>query len=137
MILLDTNVVSELLRPVPNPVVQAWVSACRAPFTTAITVQETFFGVERLPDSRRRSDLTETLEQILSDLVGPRILPFSALSARHTAAIQAHRQRLGRPIGFADAQIAGIALSRGATLATRNVRDFGDLELDVVDPWRG
>lgn len=135
MIILDTNVLSELVKTRPHPAVEEWARGIESAFTTAITVQECFYGVELLPGSERRDALTRTLERIIDAVFEGRVLPYTEVSARHTAALIAHRQRLGRPIGAADAQIAGIAIEHGATLATRNTRDFVGMPLEVVDPW--
>lgn len=135
MIILDTNVVSELLRPRPSPVVTQWVDAQPQPFTTAITIQECFYGVELLESTGRARELAARLEGILDDFFPRRILPYSAIAARHTAVVIAHRRRIGRPISTTDAQIAGIAFEHGATLATRNTRDFVGMRLDLANPW--
>lgn len=135
MIILDTSVLSELLRPRPSRIVTQWVGAQPQPFTTAITIQESFYGIELLESSGRARELAARLEGILDDFFGGRILPYSAIAARHTAVVIAHRRRLGRPISAADAQIAGIALEHRATLATRDTSDFVGMRLDLVNPW--
>jgi toxin FitB len=135
VIILDTNVVSELLRPRPSLVVARWVDAQARPFITAITIQESFYGIELLTSELRGRELTARLEVILDSVFHARILPYSAIAARHTAVVIAHRRRLGRPISTADAQIAGIALEHRATLVTRNTRDFVGMRLDLANPW--
>lgn len=136
MILLDTNVISELIRPDPEPAVLHWIRTREPEIgTTVITVQELMFGVELLGDTERSRQLRSACEAVF-DRLGPRILPLTTTSARYAAVAMAHRRAIGRPIASADAQIAGIALAHGASLATRNTRDFAGLPLDVVDPWR-
>ncbi len=137
MIILDTNVLSELLRPRPSAVVTRWVDAQPHPFTTAITIQECFYGIELLASELRGRELAARLEVILDHVFRARILPFSAIAARHTAVVIAHRRRIGRPISTTDAQIAGISLEHRATLATRNTRDFAGMRLDLANPWDG
>jgi predicted nucleic acid-binding protein len=136
VIIVDTNIVSELLREDPDESVAKWVDSHPLLSTTAITVQESYYGLERMPESRRRSALFDQLDRVFEEVFGPRLLPYDAVAARCTAALVVVRERMGRPIGVADAQIAGIALAHGASLATRNTRDFAGLPLDVVDPWR-
>lgn len=138
MIVLDTNVLSETLRPTPSAGVMAWLRSepAAALFTTTITEAELLYGVALLPPGRRRQLLTAVVEQIFAEDLAGRILPFDSAAARDYADIAAARRRSGRPISEADAQIAAITRSRGAALATRNVRDFAGCELRVIDPWR-
>lgn len=136
MIVLDTNVVSELIRAEPEPLVVAWVDglvtdAC----ITAITAAELLHGIALLPAGRRRTRLAELVQALLEDDFGERVLAFDVVAAAHYAAIAARRSGLGRPISQADAQIAAICRSHGATIATRNVADFDETGLTVVDPW--
>lgn len=139
MILLDTNVVSELMRAAPEPAVQARLA--RQPrasvFVTAITEAELRYGVELLPARKRKSALAAQLDGMLAEDFAGRSLPFDSPAAVAFAEIAAERRRAGRPISQADAQIAAIARSRGATLATRNLGDFDGCGLDISDPWKG
>jgi predicted nucleic acid-binding protein len=104
-------------------------------FTTAITEAEVFYGIALLPSGKRRRQLESAASLVFDqDLIG-RILPFDSASAREYAQIMAARRRIGRPIAEADAQIAAIARSRGAAIATRDVADFADCGLTVLSPW--
>jgi toxin FitB len=125
MIVVDTNVVSELMRPSPSPQVQDWVNA-RAPgelCTTAVTVAEIRYGLERLPDGRRKDSLLATATDVFTAF-SKFIQPFDADAAVCYATIVARRDRLGLPIDGFDAQIAAICRTRSAALATRNAKDF-------------
>ncbi|MCI2956414.1 type II toxin-antitoxin system VapC family toxin [Agromyces atrinae] len=136
MIILDTNVISEFLRPEPSHSVREWLDAQTAieVTTTAITVAELRLGVMRLPDGARRREIERGVDQAL-DLFRGRILPFDERAATIYADIVATRDARGRPISAADAQIAAIALSQRGALATRNTRDFEHLDLELIDPW--
>jgi predicted nucleic acid-binding protein len=138
MIVLDTNVLSELMRQEPEEKVMRWLDSLDAATisTTAITVAEMLYGVARLPDGRRRQRLGETVEGLVEEDLGGRVEPFDAPSATHYAALVSERERSGRPIGVADGQIAAICRKLGATLATRNVGDFRSTGVDLIDPWR-
>jgi len=137
MIILDTNVLSELMRPTPSPRVVAWVAKQPATelFTTSITEAEIFYGLELLAKSKRREGLLAAAEAMLAEDLAGRVLGFDSDAARAFPRIAAHRCALGRPISHADAQIAAIAQVRGAKLATRNVTDFADCGVHAVDPW--
>ncbi len=137
MIVLDTNVLSELMRPVPEPKVVVWLEqqAADALFTTAITRGEMFDGAHRLPAGRRRSDLFREIEAIFSTDMAGRVLPYDEAAADAYAEITAMRRAQGRPSSQSDMMIAGIARSHGAALATRNVRDFEDCGISLIDPW--
>lgn len=137
MIVLDTNVLSEGLRPQPSPTVLRWMQSepIAALFTTTITEAELLYGAILLPDGRRRQALEAVIAQLLGVQFAGRVLPFDSAAAREFADIAASRRRAGRPIGEADARIAAIARSRGAALATRNVGDFAGCGLTVIDPW--
>jgi predicted nucleic acid-binding protein len=137
VIILDTNVVSEVSRPSPSEKVLAWMRSepRSALFTTTITEGELLYGIALLPEGRRRQTLETLVAGILvEDFVG-RILPFDSAAAREFAGIAATRRRIGRPISEPDARIAAIARSRGASLATRDIADFADCGLELIDPW--
>ena len=137
MIVIDTNVLSELMRRSPSQAVLEWVAAQPAArlFTTTITQAEILFGLALLPEGRRRTSLTAAASQIFAEDFIDRVLPFDAVAAEAFAPIASARRRRGRPIGAFDAQIAAITASRGASLATRNVMDFLDCGLTVINPW--
>lgn len=137
MILLDTNVLSALMRTRPDPAVVAWLDG-QAPesiWTTAVNVFEIRFGIELLPASRRRRTLEAAFEAMLRDDLAGHVAAFDSAAAEEAAALAARRQRIGRTVDLRDTQIAGIALARRAALATRNVRHFDGLNVDVVSPW--
>jgi predicted nucleic acid-binding protein len=139
MIILDTNVIAELMRPKPSARVVVWVAKQRATelFTTSITEAEIFYGIELLAKGKRREGLLAAADAMFTEDLAGRIFGFESETARAFSKIAAHRRALGRPIRHADAQIAAIAQVRGARLATRNVADFEDCGLDVVNPWNG
>jgi len=139
MIILDTNVLSELMRPTPSARLVAWVAKQSATelFTTSITEGEIFYGIELLTKGKRRQGLLAAAEAVFAEDLAGRIFGFESEAARVFSKIAAHRRALGRPISHADAQIAAISQVRGAKLATRNVADFQDCGLEVVDPWNG
>jgi hypothetical protein len=136
MILLDTNVLSELMRPTPSPAVESWMGSQPAAsmFISEITEAELRYGLALLPESRRRRRLVAQAEAMLTEDFAGRILSFDSPAASTYARIAAARRLSGRPIPHPDAQIAAIAASRGASLATRNVADFIDCRIDIVDP---
>ncbi len=137
MILLDTNILSELMRPAPDPAVERWlaVQPDASMFISAITEAELRYGAALLPSGKRRSALTAEIDGMLEEDFDGRILPFDRLAAQAFAEIAADRRQAGRPISQADAQIAAIARSRGASLATRNVPDFDGCGVEVINPW--
>ncbi len=135
MIILDTNVISELARQTPDEQVLAWVDDQDEVAVTATTLAELLYGVARLPDGARRSRLAEGIRAIISDELGGQVIAFDRTAASHYADIVAGRSRTGRPMGIADGQIAATCRARGAALATRNVRDFEDVGIAVVNPW--
>jgi len=137
VIVVDTNVLSELMRPTPEPSVRQWAFGQPAAelVTSAISMAEILYGLARLPDGQRRADLQLAATDVFTAF-GDRILPFDAAAVRHYAAIVERRDRMGRPIDGFDAQIAAIAAARGAAaVATRNVRDFEHTGVDLVNPW--
>jgi hypothetical protein len=137
MIVLDTNVLSETLRAEPAPRILDWLSGHPRTtlFTTSITEAEIHFGLELLPAGRRRKALQDAIARVFDTDMSGCVLPFDSAAAREFGLIAATRRRAGKPMSQADAQIAAIARSRGAALATRNTADFTDCELDVIDPW--
>ena len=138
MIILDTNVASELMKAPPAPVVRDWVRARdgRELYTTSITLAEIRYGIERLPTGRRRDLLRSTADELFAAFAD-QILPFDAAAAAQYALIVSHRDGVGLPIDGFDAQIASICRTHGAALATRNLRDFRGTEVDLIDPWNG
>lgn len=138
MIILDTNVVSELFRSAPNEHVVAWLEAITDDVAiTAVTLAELLAGVRRIPDGRRKDELAARIEAAIDPFRGGRsILPFDDVAAGFYAEVLLARDAAGRPISTADAQIAAICLAYGATCATRNIRDFEHTGVDLFDPWR-
>jgi predicted nucleic acid-binding protein len=137
MIILDTNVVSALMRQDLDSTVLEWLDSQppESTWITAVTVFEVHFGLDLLAQGRRRRQLEDAFARALDEDFEARILPFERSSARAAALIAARRRQAGRPIEIRDAQIAGIAAARRATLATRNIRHFADLGIALIDPW--
>jgi predicted nucleic acid-binding protein len=137
MILLDTNVVSELMRAHPHVGVRSFLAAQRleALFLPSLVVAEIRYGLARLPEGQRRAGLENLFERFLAEGFADRILPFDATCATRYARARAAREAEGHPITLADAVIGGTALAHGATLATRNTSDFEGLGLALVNPW--
>lgn len=137
MIVLDTNVVSEVIRAESNPQVIGWIDGMLDDelFITAVTEAELLYGVARLPGGRRKSALAGAIEDIVEGDFRDRIFPFDHGAASHYGRIAAGLERVGRPIAAADAQIASICSFWGATLATRNVSDFVATGIELVNPW--
>jgi predicted nucleic acid-binding protein len=135
LIVLDTNVISELARPAPSLSVLAWADAQDDAAITATTAAELLHGVARLPDGARKSGLTDAIREMLDGPLRDKVLAFDRAAASHYGEIVAAREAAGRPISIADAQIAAICRSRAATLGTRNVRDFESVGITVVNPW--
>ena len=137
MVVLDTNVVSELMKAAPRPSVKLWLAAQPrlTVFIGAITEAELRLGVALLPGGRRRDALAADMEAMIAEDFGGRVLAFDSPAAKAFAAIVADRRRSGRPIAIPDAQIAAIARSRGASVATRNVDDFEGCGVEVINPW--
>lgn len=138
MILLDTNVVSELMRAEPAGAVLAWFGAqdAAALFLSAISEAELRAGVAVLPAGRRRETLLAAVDAVTEQDFAGRLLPFDSAAARAYADVHARRRAAGRPIAEADCQIAAIAAARGLAVATRNTGDFQGCGIAVIDPWR-
>ncbi len=137
MIILDTNVVSELVRPAPSEKVLHWV-ASQPPlllYTTAVTQAEILYGMEILTEGKKRKALEEALNGMFAEDFRDRVLSFDSGCASFFAEIGAVRKKAGHPISQFDAQIAAIARSRKALLATRNTADFAGCGLKLIDPW--
>jgi hypothetical protein len=137
MIVLDTNVLSALMRVEPDRAVVRWLNglAAESIWTTSITLFEVQFGIDVLPDGERKTALQNAFHQAVYEDMQGRILDFDAPAAAAAGTIAAGQRALGRPVDMRDAQIAGIIAARRATLATRNIRHFADTGLALVDPW--
>lgn len=138
MIVLDTNVISEVFKPKPASGVLSWLQQQDddAVFTTAVTRGELMYGLNIMANGKRREMLVSGLQRIFAMRFAGRVLPYDESAADACASILARRRSIGRPTGMADVMIAGIARSRGAALATRNVRHFEDCGIALIDPWR-
>lgn len=139
MIILDTNVVSEPLRPRPNARVTDWLDTQnpKTLYLTSITLGELWYGVAVLPDGQRKRTLQRRLKDDFLPLFAGRILPFSEDAAVEFAELQAAVRAQGRPLPLADAMIAAITRQQGYTLATRNIHDFEHAGVPLIDPWAG
>jgi len=137
MILLDTNVLSELMRAKPVPEVLAWVDAQPSGklFICAITVAEILYGIARMPDGKRKQGLLELATLMFEEDFAGRILPFDTEAAVHYAGLAAESEAKGKVVDMADGQIAAIAALHDARVATRNVRNFDYLGVPVINPW--
>ena len=137
MILLDTNVLSEALKPLSSPIVLRWLAAQEpsSVFTTSVTQAEVLYGIETLPPGKRRTRLLAAVEKMFAEEFEGRILPFDEDSARAFAGIVAARDAAGRPISQFDAMIAAIARSHRAAVATHNTADFQHCGIDLINPW--
>ncbi|MCK6441161.1 type II toxin-antitoxin system VapC family toxin [Elstera cyanobacteriorum] len=137
MILLDTNILSEVMCDEPDPRVLAWLDA-QAPdhvFTSTITEAEIRFGIALLAEGRRKALLCVAADRLFVETLSGRILPFGRDAALHYAALASERRRSGNPISTADCQIASIARAASLSLATRNIRDFDPCGVPVINPW--
>tara|TARA_R110000850_G_scaffold214615_1_gene340488 strand:- start:3207 stop:3629 length:423 start_codon:yes stop_codon:yes gene_type:complete len=138
VIILDTNILSELMRPAPNMRVVNWLNA-EEPLgvtITAITVAEILYGIERLPDGKRKQRFAQLAVEMFEEDFTDRVLPFDEVAAAYYATLVADSERSGRVVHSADAQIAAICQQHHARLATRNVKDFEHLGISIIDPWR-
>ncbi len=138
MIVLDTNVLSELIRQNPDPGVLAWLDSLPGSevVTTAVTAAELLYGMARLPPGRRRDTLAAAVQGVLDEDLRGRVESFDLIAATSYAELVSHREQLGRPISVADAQIAAICRRLHAPLATRNTADFEHTGVKLVNPWR-
>jgi predicted nucleic acid-binding protein len=137
MIVLDTNVISELMRPGPHPAVLSWVAAQpRATlYTTGINQAEILYGIAMLPEGRRRTALGVAAQAMFAEDLAGRVLAFNSAAAVHYAQIVTTRRRMGNPIEAFDALIAATALAAGADVATRDISGFASCGLTLIDPW--
>jgi len=137
VIVLDTNVLSALMRVDPDVTVVDWLDRQPADsvWLSSITVFEARFGLALLPKGRRRVALQLAFERVLAEDLANRVLDFDSMAAATAAQLAADQQRTGRSVDLRDTMIAGIALARRATIATRNTKHFEGLDVPVVDPW--
>jgi toxin FitB len=137
MILLDTNVISEMMRARPEPAVSAWLDRQLESelWTTSVVVAELLSGIDMMPEGRKQRVLREAVEGMIAEDFRDRILDFDLSAARHYGQVLATRRKVGHPIREFDAQIAAIARVHGADLATRDIDDFVACGLTVIDPW--
>jgi predicted nucleic acid-binding protein len=137
VILLDTNVVSELMKPQPNGAVVSFIEnqSIQTLFVPSLVVAEIHYGIRRLPSGHNRDNLTKAFTDFLEAGFGERVLGFDIRAAEGYATVRMRREQGGRPVQVQDALIGGMALTHGATLATRNIADFEDSGVAPVDPW--
>lgn len=139
MVILDTNVVAEMMKASPAPVVISWLNdqESAALFLTTITLGEIGYGLRVMPQRKRRLQLEQGFERLVAEGFAGRILAFDEEAARHYGEVMGRRKELGRPLSVPDGQIASIARARGFGVATRNVRDFTECGVEVLNPFEG
>lgn len=137
MIVLDTNVVTEMMKASPAPVVVAWLNdqETSALFLTTVTIGEISYGLRVLPQGRRRLLLEQGFERVVEEAFTGRILDFDEKAARRYGDVMGRRRKIGRPLSILDGQIAAIARVNGGAVATRNVWDFVECGVEVIDPF--
>ena len=137
MIILDTNILSAVMQETPDLIIVEWLDsqARESIWTTAITVFEIRLGLSILEKGKRRARLEQTFQLALDEILEGRVLPFDMASALTSADIAATRRRKGITVDMRDTQIAGIAVAKRSTLATRNTKDFQELPVSVINPW--
>jgi len=137
MFALDTNVVSEIVRPSPDAAVKGWLSAVSPShlYFPAVVVAELLAGIELMPEGRRRAQLQQLIGEFIAGAGPNNIIEFGQAAAAHYARVVASRQRQGRSVKVIDAQIAASAAARGFPVVTRNVRDFDGCGVDIINPW--
>ena len=138
MIILDTNVISEPIRPRPNRTVSLWLDqqVISATYTTATSVAELLLGIEILPEGRKKLELSERIRHFLNEYIGPRVLPFDAAAARVYPVIVGNARLRGLTIAVPDGQIAAVAAQNGFSVATRDTTPFLAAGVSVIDPWQ-
>jgi predicted nucleic acid-binding protein len=137
MIIVDTNIVAEMMKPSSDPSVVSWLNdqESAALFLTTVTIGEIGFGLEILPQGKRRLYLEQGFERVIAEAFTGRILVFDEEAARHYGVVMGRRRAIGRPLSIQDGQIASIARAKGFAVATRNVRDFVDCGVEVINPF--
>jgi predicted nucleic acid-binding protein len=137
MIIVDTNVVAEMMKPSPDPSVVSWLNGQKsaALFLTTVTIGEIGYGLEILPQGRRRLHLEQGFERVIAEAFTGRILVFDEEAARHYGVVMGRRRAIGRPLSIQDGQIASIARAKGFAVATRNIRDFVECGVEIVNPF--
>lgn len=137
MILLDTNIISEMMKPIPDSNVLRWMDRQEVTqlFICTITIAEISYGLNVLPEGNRRSLLEKAFNKAILEAFTTRILTFDDSAAHYYGKIMGHRKILGQPLGVPDGQIAAIARSHGAVMATRNIKDFKNCELQLINPF--
>lgn len=137
MILLDTNVLSALMRAEPDAVVLGWIDnqPQASIWTTSVTLMEIRYGVQSLPAGKRRDRIRQAFDAVLREEIQDRFASFDSVAAEQAADLMARRKSQGRPMDLRDTMIAAIALATRATIATRNVEHFADLDVPIVNPW--
>jgi toxin FitB len=137
MIIVDTNIVAEMMKPSPDPSVVSWLNdqESAALFLTTVTIGEIGFGLEILPRGKRRLHLEQGFERVIAEAFMGRILVFDEEASRHYGVVMGRRRVIGRPLSIQDGQIASIARAKGFAVATRNVRDFVECGVEVVNPF--
>jgi len=137
MIIVDTNVVAEMMKPAPDPSVVSWLNdqESAALFLTTVTIGEIGFGLEILPQGKRRLHLEQGFERVIAEAFTGRILVFDEEAARHYGVVMGRRRAIGRPLSIQDGQIASIARTKGFVVATRNVRDFVECGVEIFNPF--
>jgi len=137
MIVVDTNVISEVMRPQPTPAVLNWLNAQDGNrlFITSVTLAEIGYGLRILPEGQRRWQLQSRFKQFIAQAFEERVLDFTAAAARAYAEIMGHRKEIGRAMSLPDGQIASIAHAHGFAVATRNIKDFEDCGVELINPF--
>lgn len=137
MILIDTNIISEMMKPVPDTIVMAWIDPQEIAqlFVSTITMAEISYGLNVLPEGHRRHDLEHAFNKAILEAFENRILTFDELAAYNYGKIMSYRKKLGQPMGVPDGQIAAIARTHNAIVATRNIRDFTNCGLQLINPF--
>jgi toxin FitB len=137
MILIDTNIISEMMKPAPDPKVISWIDQqdIMHLYISTITIAELAYGINVLPAGNRRNYLEKAFNSVVREAFEYRIFTFDEVAAHHYGMIMSQRKNIGKPMSMADGQIAAIAHAHNCTLATRNINDFSDSKLDLINPF--